>query len=175
MKEIEVKILGIDKKDIESKLLKLGAKKIFDGKIHALNFDFKDNSIRKEKNTLRLRKLGPKNFLTFKKNISNEKAKIKEETEFEVSDFQQTKKVLESVGLQVYRELKKHRTSYGLEGARFELDLYEEKYKFVPCFLEIEAKDVETLYKFAKILGFSETACKPWTTSDVIKYYQDKK
>jgi adenylate cyclase class 2 len=175
MKEIEVKILGIDKEEIEKKLVGLGARKIFDGKIDALHFDFKDNSLRKKGDPLRLRKFGSKNFLTFKKKISKEKAKIKEETEIEVSDFEDTKKILGILGLNVCRRVKKHRISYGLEGTRFELDTYEAEYNFVPSFLEIEAKDVETIYKFAKILGFSETDCKPWSTSDVIKYYQDKK
>lgn len=175
MREIEVKILDIDKKEIEEKLLELGAKKVLDDKLYALLFDSKDGSFRKSGNTLRLRRLGNKTILTFKKHISQEKAKIKDETEVEVFDFDKTKKILESLGFVVYRKVKKHRTSYKLGNVRFELDSHEEKYKFIPDFLEIEAKDIETIYKFAKILGFKEKDCKPWSLKDLIKHYSQEK
>jgi adenylate cyclase class IV len=67
MKEIEVKVLNVDKQEIEERLSELGAKQIFDGEIKTCFFDFKDCSIVKAKNVLRLRKEGMKSVLTFKK------------------------------------------------------------------------------------------------------------
>jgi hypothetical protein len=46
MEEIEVKILEVNRKELEKKLIKLGAKKTFEGEISATFFDFKDRSIK---------------------------------------------------------------------------------------------------------------------------------
>ena len=56
MKEVEVKILEVKRKNIEETLARLGAKKVFDGDIQTLFFDFKDGKIIKAKDVLRLRK-----------------------------------------------------------------------------------------------------------------------
>ena len=175
MKEIEIKILEINRKEIEKKLIALGAKKIFNGEIDALFFDFKDKSLRKIGNTLRLRKEGNKTILTFKKPIEKKRAKIKEELEIEVSGFDTMKIILESLGFCVWKRMKKHRTSYELKRVHFEFDTYKEKYKFIPEFLEIEAKDIETIYGFVRLLGFKNEDCKPWSSQDLIKYYSQSK
>ena len=56
MQEIEVKILEINRKRIEKKPKEINAKKIFDGTIETLFYDFKDESIIKAKNVMRLRR-----------------------------------------------------------------------------------------------------------------------
>ena len=57
MEEIEVKILEINKKQVEDAITKMDAKKIFDGKMqNGLLFDFKDGSIVEARNVLRIRK-----------------------------------------------------------------------------------------------------------------------
>ena len=56
MKELEVKILEVNRKKVEEILASCGAKKIFDGDIQTLFFDFKDGTIIKAKDVLRLRK-----------------------------------------------------------------------------------------------------------------------
>ena len=63
MKEVEVKILEIDGKEIEERLTSLGAKKILDSDIQTIFFDFHNGKIMKAKDVLRLRKnaeSGPK-------------------------------------------------------------------------------------------------------------------
>lgn len=174
MKEIEIKILEINRKKVEEKLLSLGAEKIFDGKMNAYFFDFKDGSLRKFGLILRLREEGNKIILTFKKPIEKEKAKIKEELEIEVSNFDITKAILESLGLQVWRIAKKHRVTYSLKEVHFELDKYGEEYDFIPEFLEIEAKNLENIYKFVELLGFDKEECKPWSLKDLVKHYSKK-
>lgn len=175
MREIEVKILGINRKDIEKKLRSMGAKKVFDGKIDALFFDFDDNAIKKAKNTLRLRKEGDIAKLTFKEHISRHKAKIKKEHEVEVSDFESIRTILKSLGLRVWKKATKRRVSYELKGTRFEFDKYIGKYRFIPEFMEIEASDVKTIYRYARLLGFKDKDCRPWSTSDVSRHYSKKK
>ena len=39
---------------------------------------------------------------------------------------------------------------------------------------EIEAKDLETIHKFSKLLGFSEGDHRPWSSTDLIKHYSKK-
>ena len=164
MKEIEVKILEINKTQIERKLKSLGAKKVFDGDVYAIYFKNKNN-------TIRLRKKGNKSYLTVKLKLRSKKAKVREEHEIEVSDFEITKKILELLGLKKYINQKKHRTSYKIKDTIFEIDKYSGKYSRIPAFLEIEGKKVNEIYKYAKLLGFKEEQCKPWTGKDLIEYY----
>ena len=60
MKETEVKILEVNRAKIEKTLANLGAKKVFDGDIETMFFDFKEKTIIKQKNVLRLRKMQDK-------------------------------------------------------------------------------------------------------------------
>lgn len=175
MQEVEVKILNIDRKQVEEKLRSLGAEKEFDGEIHALFFDFPDKSITDSQGMLRLRKAGDRTQLTFKGVISSTETKIRDEREVEVSDFDTAKEILESMGLSVWLEMKKHRTTYSLPDAHFELDKHHDQYEFVPEFLEIEAAGPDTVYKYAQLLGFEEEDLKPWTILDIVRnLYPDK-
>jgi predicted adenylyl cyclase CyaB len=171
MKEIEAKILEVGSRKIVKTLIGLGAKKAFDGEVETFFLDFKDGSIIKARDLLRLRREEDKTELTFKKVHQTESAKIADEYTVEVSDLETAKKILQFLGLQVTESMQKHRTSYTLDKARFDLDRYEGKYGFVPEFLEIEAENVEAVHKYAKILGFNPKDCLPWTTKDLINHY----
>jgi len=174
MKEIEIKILGIDKTAVEEKLVSLGAIKVFDDEIHALYYDFPDKAIRNSGRTLRLRREGSKAVLSLKKDIENREAKVREEHEIEVSDFSGMKYLLESIGLNAWLEIKKHRTSYELQGVYFEIDAYHDTYSYIPQFLEIEGDDIESIYASAELLGFTRSACKPWDILQVASYYSEQ-
>ena len=67
MKELEAKILEVNRIQIEKTLGGLGAKKVFDGDIQTLLFDFEDGRIFKARDVLRLRKAQDKTELTYKK------------------------------------------------------------------------------------------------------------
>ena len=171
MKEIEIKILGIDRNATEERLIALGAKKVFDGEIHALYYDFPDNSVRNSGCTLRLRQEGEKSVLALKKDIESTEAKIREEHEIEVSDFNEMRYLLEALGLHTWLEMKKHRTSYAFKGVHFEIDEYHDSYNYIPQFLEIEGQDIEAIYASAEVLGFTRDDCKPWDILQVAAYY----
>ena len=49
MLETEIKVLAIDKKKVENQLTKLGAKKVFEGELYAIYYDFEDNKLSNEK------------------------------------------------------------------------------------------------------------------------------
>jgi predicted adenylyl cyclase CyaB len=174
MYEIEIKILDIDRKKIEEHLISLGAKQVFDGEIHAVYYDSRDHSIKKSRNTVRLRREGAISVLTFKKHVEDGDAKVREEREVEVSDFDAMRSILESIGFSPWLEMHKHRTSYKLEGVHFEFDKYRNAYEYIPEFLEIEGTDLQTVLKFAEILGFKKQDCKPWDALQVAKYYSSE-
>ena len=109
MKEVEVKILEVDRPRIENKLIAIGAKKIFDGEINAILLDFNNKSISRQKNILRLRKEGEKSFLTLKKYRHMKKAKACDEYEIKTSDFETTRKILELLGLKKIGKIVKQR------------------------------------------------------------------
>jgi len=176
MKEIEIKVVEIDRKKVEGDLATLGAAKTFDGDVETWFFDFEDHTITRAKNLLRLRRIGEKTDLTFKKFEESQPAKVRDEYEVSVSDFETMCLILESVGLISTWRMEKHRTSYVLKsGVEVDIDKYVGEYSHIPDLLEIEGEDVETIYLHAKLLGFQPEDCRPWTTFDLIEYYSGKK
>ncbi len=175
MKEIEAKILEINRSKVEETLKSLGAEKIFDGDIQTFFFDSKDGVIIKAKDVLRLRKEQNQIELTYKKVRFTQTAKVAEEYSVEVSNFDTMKKILENLGLNVIEKMEKHRISYKLDKSRFDIDCYLGDYSYIPEFLEIEAEDKDLIQKYAALLGFKASDCLPWSTNDVVQYYSSKK
>lgn len=175
MKEIEVKILEIDRGIISEKLVNLGAKKVFDGDIQTVFFDFKDGSIVKAKNVLRLRKEKDKAELTFKRVSFSQAAKEAEEYNVEVESIEKMEKILENLGLHQTEDTLKHRISYKIGDVRFDIDQYLGKYDFIPEFMEIEAENADVIQKYAQLLGFKHEDCLSWSTNDLIQHYSNIK
>lgn len=173
MKEIEVKILEVKVADVENQLKELGARKIFEGEVVWVVFDFPDGRLSKQEILFRLRKRGEQTELTIKKLISLEEAKVSEETELLVNDFETAKKILEIIGLKQKQgyPLQKHRISYMLDNVHFELDTFPE----FPTYLEIEGPSKEIIKEYAQKLGFSQNDLKPWGVREVFAYYRLKK
>jgi predicted adenylyl cyclase CyaB len=174
MEEIEVKILNVDGRQVERKLILLGAEKVFDGEVETFFFDFKNHAMIKAKNLVRLRRESDRTLLTFKKFLSNEDVKAVEEYEVVVSDMEKMKRILEFLGLSMTQSTQKHRASYRLDQVHFDLDRYEREYAHIPEFLEIEANDASTIHKYAKLLDFTVEDCLPWSTEDLVNYYSRK-
>ncbi len=174
MKETEVKILEINRQKIEQILGELGAKKVFEGEIQSIFLDFKDFQISKQEDLLRLRKTSKKTELTYKKIKHKQTVKIAEEYTVEVSDLEIMLKILESLGLSITGKMEKHRISYKLEKAQFDIDKYNGAYAFIPEFLEIEAGDIDQIYKYAKLFGYKHRDCRPWSTEEIIHHYSKK-
>lgn len=172
MKEVEVKILEIDRKKVESRLISLGAKKVYEKELFANYYD--DGKIKDKGIMLRVRKEGDKTVLTVKSKVSKEKSKIVDEYEVEVSDFETVCKQIELLGHKKYLGIRKRRIQYELDNVHFAIDKYLDEWSIVPEFMEIEAQDEKTVFEFAKKLGFDEKDCKPWSGKDVFKYYSAK-
>lgn len=168
MTEIEVKILDIDRSVVESKLIALGAKKVSDGELHALFFNFPMNPMPEK---VRLRTDGKKTVMTLKEKIPDPKMNVRKENEVEVSDIGTMADILKLLGLSLVKETKKYRTVYRLDDTEFVFDRYLGKVSYIPEFLEIEGPDQETIYGYAAELGFSPDDCKPWSMRDLKQHY----
>ncbi len=168
MQEIEVKILDIDVNDIRQKIISMGAIRVFDGDMQIVYFDSKEKKLEKRDGMFRLRSssIGAQLTLKFTR---REKAKIAEETEVEVSDFEKARIMLREVGLIEVKEYKKHRESYTIDNVHFEFDTLEG----IPTFLEIEAQTEEEVFVWVRKLGFSDEDAKPWRRREVLKYYEE--
>jgi len=171
--EIEVKVLEINRTDIEARLGTLGAKKVFDGTIHALYFDLPDRRLKRSGLTLRIRTEGRKAVLTLKVDVPNAAAKERAELQTEISDFTVMRQILETMGFSSWLVMKKHRTSYVLPDAHVEIDRYEDDFSYIPEFLEIEGSDTPAVYRVAEALGFRTEDCKPWDAVELAAYYRD--
>ena len=174
MQEIEVKILQVNKPEMLAKLAELGAEKHFEGELYAIFWDTKDSNFREKKQALRLRKEGEEVALTFKSPISLEAAKIMEELEVKVSDFEVMRKILMALGYEHVKSTRKIREEYLLQGTKIVFDQYLDDLGYIPLFIEIEAADLESLYKVVNLLGYTEVDCKNWNTYEIADYYKNK-
>lgn len=172
MHEIEVKILKVDKPSLLTKLHQLGAEKHFEGELHAIFWDTANNSIRKNQQALRLRKEGEEVALTVKTPISLDTVKIMEELEVKVSDFDIMQDILQALGYQARRSTRKIREEYILQGTKIVFDQYLDDLAYIPLFIEIEAPDVDSLYKIVALLNYSKEDCKNWNTFELVNYYK---
>lgn len=166
MNEIEVKILEINEKEIREKLQKKGAKKIFEGEIHAKSFDYPDKRLKNSGIFLRVRKIGDKVELCCKEKIESDSFKKRKETDIEVGNFEDVITIFTKLGLQQTLKYKKHRESYKLNNTRFEID----NFPGMPTYLEIEAETEEDIKKAVKMLGYTMKQ----TTSDSLNKLMEK-
>ncbi len=161
-KEIEVKVLGIDKNDIEEKLMKLGAKLLSrEYQVNTL-YDSEDKLVEKlGDGYLRIRETrnlitGDITFmLTLKKNISSEVARENLEIETEVTDKNALNSILEHLNIKAIHEGTKERISYIYEDIRFDIDTWD-KSTYPYSYLEIEVTKKEDIKRAAELLGLDE-------------------
>lgn len=142
--------MNINKKTIETKLKKLGAKKIFDDKVLTIGFCFPNEDQKNLNRVVRLRKLGKENVLTVKTKIHSKEMKIRDEFEVKVSDFKTAEQIISALGLKEFTRSIKHRISYSLDKVHFDIDTYVGKKPL----LEIESQKKEFVKKYVELLGY---------------------
>jgi adenylate cyclase class 2 len=147
--ELEVKFYLSNRKALEEKLIAHGAK-LSAPRVHETNlrFDTPDHSLLESGRLLRLRK-DTRARLTYK-GMGDIKggARLRQELEFTVSDFDTARAVFEALGYQVTMMYEKYRTSYALGDLEVTLD--EMPYG---DFAEIEGPDGESIQEAAQQLG----------------------
>jgi adenylate cyclase, class 2 len=175
MKEIEVKILEVDPEALSRKLATLGAEKAGEAEFETLFFDYPDGSLEKGRNLLRLRRSGELSWLTYKGYLADPGAKVREEWEVKVSDFEITRKMLEAIGFQPRQHILKHRLTYRLDRATLAIDQHRGEFARIPPLLEIEAPSVEEVHAAARLLGYSPEQCRSWDFADLLAHYPEAK
>lgn len=150
-RELEVKVLNVDLDEMEEKIKLIGGILISEeSQINTL-IDSDDNYIEEEVDGyLRIRETKDKISgdnkitLTLKKNLQNKKLRENIEINTEISDKESMLKTLELLGYKVKNEGYKERTSYQIDGVRFDLDRWDKETYPYP-YMEIEVEDEESL------------------------------
>jgi adenylate cyclase class 2 len=173
MKEIEVKILEVDPGALARKLGELGAERVAEAELETLFFDYPDGSLEKGRNLLRLRRSGELSWLTYKGFVADPGAKVREEWEVKVSDFEITRKMLEAIGFQPREHILKRRLTYRLDRATLAIDRHQEEFARIPPLLEIEAPSVEEVQAVARLLGYSPEQCRAWDFAELLAHYPE--
>ncbi len=174
MLEKEIKILEINKENLITKLEEIWAEKIFDWIIHDIYYDFIDWEKRKlEENQriFRVRKKWEIHIYTIKRKRLKEWAKewlvMNDEYETQITNPESFWRVLEKYWMTKTREKIKHRTSYKMSDAEFDIDEYEE----IPIFLEIEASSAKIINNYIKKLDLKNNPTLIWGSRKLFKYY----
>lgn len=142
--EFEARVLDINKELVIKKLEKLGAKKIaeFDYKRRVYNFNPPTDH-----KWIRLRTDGNKTTLTIKK-IENLSIDGTKEMEIEVSNFEETNRMLEELGYKAHTYQENKRIRYMLNDVELDID----SWPYIPTYLEIEGKSEEAVKSMIKLL-----------------------
>lgn len=146
-KELEVKVLGIDIKKIEEKIIDLKGQLIADEVQVNTLIDSKARPIKESLDAyLRIRETedllsGKSNVvLTLKKNIENENLRENIELNSEIEDKETVLEILKSLGFDNIKVGYKERKSYRLNRARIDLDRWDkETYPFPYVEIEVES------------------------------------
>ncbi|HTE22181.1 MAG TPA: class IV adenylate cyclase [Candidatus Limnocylindria bacterium] len=148
--EIEAKFLNVNHDKLRAKLKELGAECAQPMQVLTrVNMDFKDKSLSEKGGWVRVRGDGKKATLAYKELGSWTLHGVKE-IEVNVSDFADTQKLLEAIGLEVYAYQVTKRETWEYKGAEIVLDIWP----WVKPFIEIEGPSEENVREVAGELGF---------------------
>ena len=156
-KELEVKYYIADLPALEARLKSLGAN-LEQPRVHEMNlrFDRDDGELRRNAKVLRLRK-DTEARLTFKgPSEMKDGARLRQEIEFVVSDFQAAWRLFDALGYRVALMYEKYRTTYKLDEVHVTLD--EMPYG---DFTELEGPNGESIRAVNQKLGLNWNARAP--------------
>lgn len=160
MKEMETRIIKIDVDEIINKLLAVDAVKVKQENQVNNIFDFPDRHLLDNKGYARIRvikdMLTNKShyYMTTKKLLSQEKYKIMDEHEIEISNAEEGIFIFESLGLQLIQSIKKYRESYKYKNTLIEIDINDKSFCPFP-YIEIETSNEEELLEVVNLLGYT--------------------
>lgn len=167
MKELEKKILEIDKKEVEKSLKKMGAAKTFEGVLKVCYLDTDDNRIRKSGDLLRLRQFGDEyTEIVYKTNKRIEKGcKVYDEYTFKGKNFEDALEFFKKLKLKTTCEYEKKRTTYYYQDSEIVIDEYPK----IPAFLEIESESPDQIDNIVKYLDLNEYEMSCETINELLK------
>lgn len=167
MKEIEVKILGINPDDIKAKLTELKAEKDFEGLLKVRYFDTPDGEVRKREELLRVREYEGKGVeVCYKSNKRIEDGyKVYDEQHLQADNFDEVTRMFEELGFIVTTYYEKKRTVFKLDGAEIVIDEYPK----IPPFMEIEAENKELIEELIEKLELQDKERSSHTINGLLK------
>lgn len=160
MQELETRIIKINVDDIRNKMKELnaGLVKMEDQANHI--FDFTDKRLLDKKGYARVRviedKLTNKNvyYMTTKKMLSQEKYKVMEEHEIEISNPDEGMNIFKALGLEEVECIRKYRESYKYKNTLVEIDINDPSFCPFP-YIEIETASEDELKEVVALLGYT--------------------
>ena len=160
--EYEVRVLEINKEEIQNKLTELNATLVEDSYQKRYVYDF--NPVDPNK-WIRLRTNGNKTTLTIKQ-IESSSIDGTKEMEIVVDDFDTTNEILNELGYKARNAQENKRIKYDLNGVEVDIDTWP----LIPTYLEIEGKSEEEVYNTLDLLGIDRDKA---TSLDVTGIYND--
>lgn len=157
--------MDIDIKEIEKKLIEIGAVKEGEyfqkRKLYNFHEEYRGRFIR-------LRTNGTKTTLTIKDKSAKKEIGNVKELEIEVSDFEKTNQIMNMLGYEhsMYQENK--RTIYRLGDVEFDIDTWP----MIPTYLEIEGKSKEQVEEMIEKLGVDKKKLSLNKVSEIYKKYE---
>ncbi|MDO5041262.1 MAG: class IV adenylate cyclase [Peptoniphilus sp.] len=177
--EKEVKILGIDVAEAEKNLIKLGAKLISKEKQENILVDSSENPIEpKAQGYLRIRtsedKINNRReiYFTFKKHITDVAVRENIEYTTKIESKEELINILKSMGYDIFDVGYKNRTSYELEGMRFDIDTWDMN-TYPEPFIEIEFDKKERLYDILNKLNIDKNKISTKSIAELKKIYKN--
>lgn len=146
-----------------------GAECLYSGEMEVIYFDREDHKIHEANELLRLRRLGEKVELTYKKNLRIEdECKVADEFEVTVSSFEGMREILQSLGFKVAKDYRKIRHHFRQGQVQFVID----EYAGLRPYLEIEAPSNYGIEEWIIDLGLQN---KERSTKTFDQLLEDKK
>ena len=161
MKELEVKVLKINKEEIEKRILSIDAELVKDEYQYNYTFDTEERYLKKNYNGyLRIRKTVSRDKkekieLTLKRNIPDNDIRKNFENNLQIDNLEEGIKILEVLGYKLFHTGEKHRKSYKYKEIIFEIDTWDKETYPYP-YMEIEVSCKEDIDKALVLLGLDE-------------------
>lgn len=147
--EFEAKVLEIDKNIVRKRLRELGATLTFPEKLFT-RATFDNLELRAKNAWVRVRDEGDRVTMAFKVVSDESKITGMREVQLEVDSMEKAKTFLEQLGLKQKNFQQNKREEWELDGVVFDIDTWP----LIPPYLEIEAKDEQTVKDWFKKSGF---------------------
>lgn len=160
--ELEVKVLNIEPKEMEKRLISVGAVKVKEERQENIIFDTRRHLEKRGiEGYLRIRKTTDlksgkvSTAVTLKKRKFSKNLRENIEVESIIQDGEALLSIFEALGLNVVHKGYKLRTSYAYEDLLFEIDIWD-KDTYPEPYMEIELKREEDLQKAIQLLQLEE-------------------
>lgn len=179
MKELEVKILNINLDSLIKKVEDLNCLLVKEENQINNIFDFKNKSLLKQEGYARIRIVDDilhnktTCYMTVKKLLSNNKFKIMDENEVEISNALEGENIFKALGLTLTQSIKKYRKSYKYKNSLIEIDINDKSFCPFP-YIEIESPNEEELEEVVYNLGYSMKDTTSKSIYELIEIFKNK-